>query len=89
MFSLSRRVDWLQIVLYLPKTADPITANAVQGLLDGTLGTMSSCDPMPVQGFGAGNQGSLRRSYHLAVGVSTVGAAHVKYSRGLDDRWEQ
>ena len=72
------RIDRLQIELPKPTKADPNSAAALQELLGGKFGEMSTLNNYFFQSFNFRNKGKLRPFYSLVASITAEEFGHVE-----------
>jgi len=72
------RLEKLQIELPMPKKADPAAAKAVQDLLGGRFGEMSTLMNYTYQSFNFRNRDKLRPFYDLVANIAAEELGHIE-----------
>ena len=72
------RIDRLQVEMPLPKEADPVAAAAVQELMGGRFGEMTTLNTYMYQSFNFRQREKLRPFYALIANIATEELGHIE-----------
>ena len=72
------RIDRLQVEMPLPKVADPVAAAAVQELMGGRFGEMTTLNTYMFQSFNFRQREKLRPFYALIANIATEELGHIE-----------
>ncbi|HWX49222.1 MAG TPA: manganese catalase family protein [Roseomonas sp.] len=72
------RIDRLQVEMPLPKAPDPTAAAAVQELMGGRFGEMTTLNTYMFQSFNFRQRGALRPYYALIANIATEELGHIE-----------
>mgnify|MGYP000097147141 CR=1 FL=1 len=72
------RIDRLQVEMPLPDKPDPVAAAAVQELMGGRFGEMTTLNTYMYQSFNFRQRGKLRPYYALIANIATEELGHIE-----------